>query len=65
MDAERGMATGPLGPALRATGGSEEPLSMADSVWGGGGARLDCWEEAAAFQQQQQKKEGGGAFWTA
>lgn len=41
MDAERGMATGPLeagGPeaeALRATGGSEEPLSMSDSVGGG------------------------------
>lgn len=58
MDAERGMATGPLGPALRATGGSEEPLSMADSV-GGGGARLDCWEEAAAFQHQKKKGRGG------
>lgn len=39
MDAERGMATGPLDaggpPERRATGGSEEPLSMAD-VWGRG-----------------------------
>lgn len=53
MDAERGMATGPLEaggpPERRANGGSEEPLSAADIV-GGGGTRLDCWEEAVAFE---------------
>lgn len=55
MDAERGMATGPLEagvpPERRATGGSEEPLSMADIV-GGGGARLDCWEDAADLKKK-------------
>lgn len=54
MDAERGMATGPLEaggpPERRADGGSEEPLSAADIV-GGGGTRLDCWEEAVAFEK--------------
>lgn len=39
MDAERGMATGPVEawgpePVLRATGGSEEPLSMSGNVGG-------------------------------
>lgn len=53
MDAERGMATGPLGPALRATGGSEEPLSMADSVWGG----LTVGRRQRLFNK---KKRGGG-----
>lgn len=52
MEAERGMGMGPVEvdgaePVLRATGGSEEPLSISDT---GDRTWICCWEEATALK---------------
>lgn len=51
---ERGIGTGPVegegaGPVLRATGGSEEPLSISDTEVRTG---ICCWEEAMALRRR-------------
>lgn len=53
MEAERGMGMGPVEvdgaePVLRATGGSEEPLSISDT---GDRTWICCWEEATALKR--------------
>lgn len=54
MEEERGMDMGPVEvdrpePVLRATGGSEEPLSISDT---GERTWVYCWEEAMAFEKK-------------
>lgn len=51
---ERGIGTGPVEdegaePVLRATGGSEEPLSISDT---GVRTGICCWEEAMALKRR-------------
>lgn len=57
MEEERGMGMGPVEvdrpePVLRATGGSEEPLSISDT---GERTWVYCWEEATAFEKKKKK----------
>lgn len=52
MEEERGIGMGPVEadgvePVLRATGGSEEPLSISDT---GDRTGICCWEEATALK---------------
>lgn len=53
MEEERGIGMGPVEvdgaePVLRATGGSEEPLSISDT---GDMTWICCWEEATALKR--------------
>lgn len=54
MEEERGMGTGPVEvervavPVFRATGGSDEPLSISDT---GAKTGICCWEGGRSFER--------------